>query len=614
MDDETIERTKFLFPAYGALYHAIKGLIFMRGDFAHRVAALIVDENDRNLKIKNIGRLRSKLFSQIIRNYNARVDKYELGYQKLSDTRKDDLEIAKFKLVEGMGDEDYSGRYQIFPRAFVCSKCGDYKNLGKNEWENFNPSQCNNPRCNGRYEQLSILMFCDECGKVTPLSYRCKEHGAQRIRLDRRVEDSLSTWRVVCLDCYEAGNRKPIDIFRFTCKHMDGSEKICNKEDVKFRPLTLKEGGVFTPVVITSVDIPSTESIQISDLEYILLGIHLGKFDEISKNICIEQIESYYQSYNNKYIKHLLPPLIKEYLDAIENTKNELKIRYMDVDLENFNDYYAIKSIGLRTYSEFIKAKADTNERIILEEDYANLKSKYGFEEIIYIPEINLVSSCIGVINGINKFYDPGFVPHFNPIWKDFKKRDKMLVYSYPFETEGLLIDLDKIQVCIWLQENDLIDKKLRTESEAKEILLGIKKDTAIYDALKTLLHTLSHLLIRRSSIYTGLESDSCSEFVFVNAAAILIYCTSNINIGGFEFVFEHSLKDWLRDIEFDAEECTLDPVCMFESGACFSCMFLQEYVCTEFNHNLDRDAFLGRKRYKIGYWRIKVNHDETVV
>ena len=113
-----------------------------------------------------------------------------------------------------------------------------------------------------------------------------------------------------------------------------------------------------------------------------------------------------------------------------------LKIRYMDVDLENFNDYYAIKSIGLRTYSEFIKAKADTNERIILEEDYANLKSKYGFEEIIYIPEINLVSSCIGVINGINKFYDPGFVPHFNPIWKDFKKRDKMLVYSYPFETE----------------------------------------------------------------------------------------------------------------------------------------------------------------------------------
>lgn len=111
--------------------------------------------------------------------------------------------------------------------------------------------------------------------------------------------------------------------------------------------------------------------------------------------------------------------------------------------------------------------------------------------------------------------------------------------------------------------------------------------------------------MIRRSSIYTGLESDSCSELIFVNAGAIVIYSTSNINIGGFEFVFEHSLEDWLRDIEFDVEECTLDPACIFENGACFSCLFLQEYVCTEFNHHLDRDVFLGGKRFAVGYWQI---------
>jgi len=614
MAEETLERIKFAFPAYGALYHTIKGLIFMRGDLAHRVTNLFIDENDRNLKINNMGRLKNKLFGQIIRKYNARIDRYKLGYQKLSDTRNGDLEIIKFKLVEGMEDGDYSGRYQIFPRAFVCSKCGDYRNLRDKEWEYFNPSKCNNPRCNGKYEQISILMFCDKCGKIRPLSYSCKEHGTGRIRLDRRVEDSLSTWRVVCLDCYEAGAKKPVDIFRFTCNHREGSEIICCEEEGKFKPLTVKEGGVFTPVVITCPDIPYTESIHISDLEYILLGIHLGKFNEISDKICMEQIEAYYQSYNNKYIREHLPPLIKGYIDIIENTRNELKSKYMEVDLENFNDYYAVRGKGAKTYDEFINEKDDESERIILRENYLKLKSKYGLMEITYIPEINLVSSCIGIISGINKFYDPGFVPHFNPIWKDFRKKDKMLVYSYPFETEGLLIDLDKIQVCSWLFENELIDNKPKTESEAKEVLLDIKKDTNIYDALKTLLHTLSHLLIRRSSLYTGLESDSCSEFVFVNAAAILIYSTSNINIGGFQFVFEHSLKDWLHDIKFDAEECILDPVCMFESGACFSCMFLQEYVCTEFNHHLDRDAFLGRKRFKVGYWKIKVNQNEAVV
>ena len=103
--------------------------------------------------------------------------------------------------------------------------------------------------------------------------------------------------------------------------------------------------------------------------------------------------------------------------------------------------------------------------------------------------------------------------------------------------------------------------------------------------------------------MYTGLDSDSCSELIFVNPAAILIYSTSNINIGGFEFVFEHSLNDWFRDVEFEVRECTLDPTCIFENGACFSCLYLPEYVCTEFNHYLDRDVFIGKKRYDVGYW-----------
>jgi hypothetical protein len=89
-----------------------------------------------------------------------------------------------------------------------------------------------------------------------------------------------------------------------------------------------------------------------------------------------------------------------------------------------------------------------------------------------------------------------------------------------------------------------------------------------------------------------------------VNPAAIMIYSTSNINIGGFQFVFEHSLEDWFREVEFDIEACTFDPACITERGACFSYLYLPEYVCTEFNQFLDRDVFLGRKRYSTGYWQ----------
>ena len=194
-------------------------------------------------------------------------------------------------------------------------------------------------------------------------------------------------------------------------------------------------------------------------------------------------------------------------------------------------------------------------------------------------------------------------MPHFNPIWKNNEKKDKLLVYVYPFETEGILIDLDKIRVCNWLFNNGLINEKPKNLSQAREILLNVRKDSKPYNALKTLLHTFSHVLIRRSSLYTGLDSDSCSELIFVNPAAILIYSTSNINIGGFEFVFEHSLREWFRDVELEVKECTFDPVCITEKGACFSCLYLPEYICTEFNCYLDRDVFIGGRRYNVGYW-----------
>jgi len=604
MDEETINKTKYTFPAYSTLYHTVKGLIFMRGDFAYKVTYLLRDENGKNLKINNENRLKNKLFNEIIRRYQSRIDKYNLLVAKLSKSRRNDVEIVKFKLVESMDEEEsgYSGRYTIYPRTFVCSKCGDFRVLKKKELSTFNPNKCRIQGCDGKYEQVSILMFCEQCGKIGPFYYYCKP--GHRLKLEWKEQDSLTTWKIRCIDCKEVG----IDPFRFNCKHIDeNNEKICAEKEKKFKPLTIKEGGVYTPVVITSVDIPPTENIHLEDLEYILLALNLGKLNKIAEqegSVDLEKIESYYNAYNDVNLrKHLSQDVIK-YVNIIEKAVEELKAKYSTIDLENFNDYYAVKSNGAKSYKEYIKEIDDETRREILKQNYQDIKNNYGIENITYVPSINLVSSCIGIINGINRFYEDGFVPHFEPIWKNRKKKDKMLIYAYPFETEGILIDMDKIQVCRWLYDNDLIDKVPKNIPKVREILLSIRKGTEAYNALKTLLHTLSHVLIRRSSLYTGLDSDSCSELIFVNPAAVLIYSTSNVNIGGFEFVFEHSLREWFREVEFEVRECTFDPVCITERGTCFSCLYLPEYICTEFNHYLDRDVFIGRKRYDAGYWQ----------
>lgn len=244
-------------------------------------------------------------------------------------------------------------------------------------------------------------------------------------------------------------------------------------------------------------------------------------------------------------------------------------------------------------------------------DDYESFKNDYNISNIIYVPDIHLISASIGRIRGINKFYEDDFVPHFEPHWKN-KAENKINIYAYPFQTEGLMIDLDKIKIVNWLIDNEklvindkLITKRVTSYDEAKEILFNLEwnNEDSPYNEVKKLLHTFSHVLISRSSLYTGLDVNSCSEIIFPKSGAFVIYSTSNINIGGFKFVFENSLKDWFNEVELDVNDCIFDPTCIQEKGACFSCLHLPEYVCSEFNEDLDRDVFIGEHRYNTGFW-----------
>jgi len=303
-----------------------------------------------------------------------------------------------------------------------------------------------------------------------------------------------------------------------------------------------------------------------------------------------------------------------EFIDELEIILKSLEVTYANTDLENFNDYYAIKGIfsdqafsnkmDKISYSEFIESYEDPIKKEIMENNYKDLQNEFGIEDVTYISNINLISSAIGIIYGINEFYKEDFVPHFGPIWKNNKEKKEIYAYSYPFETEGIMIDLNKIKICEWLINNGLLNEEVpETHEKAIEIILQLNKEDGAYTHLQKLLHTLSHILIRRSPMHTGLDSESCGELIFTNAAAVLIYSKSSINTGGFSFVFEHSLFDWFNDVKLDLNDCTFDPTCIFEKGACFSCIYLPEFVCCDFNRNLDRDVFLGKRRYEHSYW-----------
>ena len=50
-----------------------------------------------------------------------------------------------------------------------------------------------------------------------------------------------------------------------------------------------------------------------------------------------------------------------------------------------------------------------------------------------------------------------------------------------------------------------------------------------------------------------------------------------------------------MKDVEGLAKECPQDPACLRdEGGACIACLFVPEFVCGNFNNDLDRDCLVG--------------------
>ena len=302
-----------------------------------------------------------------------------------------------------------------------------------------------------------------------------------------------------------------------------------------------------------------------------------------------------------KAIRRNINSEIFEKGEKIKKDIEDLKEEY-DFSYSELNDYFILKKRFTEdeenqniNFYDIIK----DNDKLLKE--YVKFKQEIGIEEVTYIPDIHIISSSIGVIRGINKS-DDNITPHFEPHWKSQKDKDIFRAFSFPFETEGIMFDLDKEKLVEWIFANS--DKEWDKNISAEEFLFELDESSEEYKNLKTLIHTFSHILINRSSLYTGLNSDSCGELLFPKAGSFLIYSTSNINIGGFSFVFENSLFEWFNNVKLEVNDCVFDPTCIDEHGACFSCVYLPEFVCSHFNDFLDRDVFLGENRFKKGYWK----------
>ena len=595
------------FAAYSALFRAVKNSMFINDKLSNKIYSLNKG-NDAGLEIFNEKRLKSILFKEIKSLYNNRITDHGLNLTRLSDSDINNFYIDNFYIVDNNNKNESSGLYEVFPKTFRCDKCDDFRIFSDDEWSNFDVNNCRVPGCDGSYVQVPFIGFCETCGEITNIFHNCDEHGHDYLKLVRKDINAPGTWKIRCTKC-----GKEMDMMNF-CNHRKFT--LSNKELTKLKPINVNQGGIFRSIVLTTIDIPEFDDSE--DIDVILLGSYLNYwekyFDELEEDLTEDEIIEETIFYLN---------LLEEYptekdrskavrrghctqkaFDKAEEIKKDissLKEKY-DFSYAELNDYFILKERFSEdeenkniSFYDMVKDDAE------LLKEFFKFKKDIGIDDVTYIPDIHMISSSIGVIRGINKSDDIR-APHFEPHWINYKDKDKFKSFSFPFETEGIMFDLDKERLVDWILSNS--DNPVNPYGSAEEYLFELDEDSEEYKNLKTLIHTFAHILINRSSLYTGLHSDSCGELLFPKAGSFLIYSTSNINIGGFSFVFENSLFEWFNNVKLEINDCVFDPTCIDEKGACFSCVYLPEFVCSHFNDFLDRDTFLGEVRYKKGYWK----------
>lgn len=170
---------------------------------------------------------------------------------------------------------------------------------------------------------------------------------------------------------------------------------------------------------------------------------------------------------------------------------------------------------------------------------------------------------------------------------------------------EGIVIRLNYENLEAWATNLPETEKKRFGDLEARRVLEDLVFLEPV-DPVFVLVHTLSHLLLRRIIFECGYSSSALRERLYVSRAGryagIMIYTADGDSEGSLGGLVRQGKQDRLAQSLLEAIEqgewCSADPVCSETSGqglggfnraACHACSLVSETSCTAANTQLDR-------------------------
>jgi len=519
----------------------------------------------------------------------------------------------------------------LFPLTFICNKCG--KAYSFDSIDRFRNSFMRNVyhcTCGGTLRQLDLINY-HSCGKVSSLQVRgCPNHGFEHIVLQTGNSSRISNWRWKCKICgAETG-------------HVRGWCDECGQimETAPFR-----KSQVFYPHSISLINTggctSGSDSSSDKDAQMLYIADYLGVIspeeyagfqDNEKTDAKQEEAERIRQNLiaqgvPEDVIKSAIGPSQglernkrrKEVLNEIVNTlslDNDDLIAAIS-SLQSFRDAIALS--GAKDISHVLdQARIRDDPNISRIRQFPNALKRAGIMEAYVVSDLPVISAVFGYSRSTANPAECTICA----FGSDQKYPEKTPVYVNPTETEGIILVFDRWRILRWLQINGLI-----SDIPSKDDDIGLKqwfinniRTNAIppYDEIPpifqetklvyNLIHTMSHVLLRKGAGLVGMDKDSLAEIIFPEVPAVAIYTNNahDFQIGGMHTLFETGIIPWI-DMAFEsAETCLYDPVCISSDASCHACLHTSEISCVHFNRDLGRHYLIGREDDQgrlIGFW-----------
>ena len=253
-----------------------------------------------------------------------------------------------------------------------------------------------------------------------------------------------------------------------------------------------------------------------------------------------------------------------------------------------------------RDVAEVLRRRGDEAGALDIEEGARKANELMGIRDIRVINDFPLALCAYGYTRTSR---DPARTV-ITPFPVD--ERGKIPVFSISSETEALWFQLDPRRVAAWLVANGLASRQVgETPEEAWAWLYseapGLREaphepsyQHPVAVLVRTLLHTMSHVFLRRIE-WSGFAPSSVGEYLIPGTLSFILYANryAETKIGGLTTLFEQRLNTWLWDAVQAGHECVYDPICSDDGGSCAGCTH-REHNCVSFNRELSRATVFG--------------------